>query len=61
MNKVKLQEDHFEHWVVCKDGYVRGSKCREVIRYPIVSFEDLVYCPKCGRKIEGNVEHEPIH
>lgn len=44
-------------FVIGDDGFVRCSACNKTIRYPLVSFRDIEYCPRCGTKIkmeEGN-------
>ena len=39
--------------IVADDGYVRCMACNKAIRYPLVSFSDIDYCPKCGAKMDA--------
>lgn len=38
--------------VIADDGFVRCSACGRAIRYPLISFSDIEYCPRCGTKID---------
>ena len=40
------------HFKIGDDGFIRCSLCQKDIRYPIVSFSDIDYCPRCGAKID---------
>jgi len=40
---------------IADDGFIRCSACNKTIRYPLVSFNDIEYCPRCGAKID-NIE-----
>lgn len=43
-------------FIVGDDGFVRCSACGKTIRYPLSSFSDIEYCPRCGVKISGQEE-----
>ena len=38
--------------VIADDGFVRCSACGRAIRYPLTSFSDIEFCPRCGVKID---------
>ena len=39
-------------FIMGDEGFVRCSACGKTIRYPLVSFSDIEYCPRCGAKID---------
>ena len=39
-------------FIIGDDGFVRCSACNKTIRYPLVSFSAIEYCPRCGAKID---------
>lgn len=45
-------------FVIGDDGFVRCSACNKTIRYPLVSFSDIEYCPRCGAKIKMEEDNE---
>lgn len=40
-------------FIISDDGFIRCSACGKDIRYPLVSFSDINYCPRCGAKMDG--------
>jgi len=41
--------------IIADDGFLRCSACGKDMRYPLVSFNDIAYCSRCGAKID-NIE-----
>lgn len=51
---IKISED--EHFYMDERTGAVKCKCTDKdIRYPLISFDDLEYCPRCGEKI---ISHE---
>ena len=44
------------HLYVDCGGFVRCSKTKKDIRYPLVSLTDLEYCPRCGQALDWSKE-----
>lgn len=44
--------DEESHLRLSKDGFLCCSRTNKPIRYPLISFADLEYCPRCGQKLE---------
>ena len=45
-------EDYESHLRLSKAGFLCCSRTNKAIRYPLISFEDLEYCPRCGQKLD---------
>ena len=40
------------HLRLSKSGFVCCGTTNKEIRYPLISFKDLEYCPRCGQKLD---------
>lgn len=40
------------HLRLSKSGFVCCGATNKEIRYPLISFKDLEYCPRCGQKLD---------
>jgi hypothetical protein len=45
-------DDYDSHLRLSKAGFVCCSATNKEIRYPLISFSDLDYCPRCGQKLD---------
>lgn len=49
--QIRKPKEHFHE----DNGFLKCTKTGKVIRYPLVSFRDLEYCPRCGQAIDWGV------
>lgn len=40
-----------EHLIFSTNGFLLCAKTNKSIRYPLISLDDLEYCPRCGCKL----------
>lgn len=51
-------EDNTSHLRLSKSGFVYCNVTNMTIRYPLISLDDLEYCPRCGQALNWKEEWE---
>lgn len=51
-------EEDTSHLRLSERGFVYCSVTDKIIRYPLISLDDLEYCPRCGQALDWKEEWE---
>ena len=55
-NALKKQIPEEEAHFFGDHGFFKCKNTKKEIRYPLLSFKDLDYCPRCGQKLDWSKE-----
>lgn len=50
--KKQIPMKHDNHFIENEFGFFCCKETGKTIRYPLVSFTDLEFCPRCGKAID---------
>lgn len=54
----QIPKNQDKHFIENKFGFFCCKETGKTIRYPIVSFTDLEFCPRCGQAIDWSDEND---